>query len=459
MKSIGEAVEAYQNDKFDEAEKIALDILKVDECSEEAIDVLSAIYLKTGQLDFVEGAKKDSLSIIRKIAVYLYNLQMYEQSMFFYKKSLSLDPNDCVGLNNLGLIFECLDDYKNAQIAYEKSLKVMPNYHAYYNLGVIYRMHKEVQKSIQYLKKALSYKPQEAEVNYSLGMSYLMGRNFDEGYRYFLKRKTKGKEQLKNLWDGEKHQDKTVLVFCDYGFGDAIMFSRYFPFLNSCFSKVKVFIRSPLLKLFENSFENLEFFTNMQGIEYDYSVLAMDLPYFLKMDFSNIPYHEGYLKADEQKCNEYNEKYFKTDKLKVGIVAFSGDKAKRNARKRSIGFEMLQKLSGIQNVKLYSFQKKDEFCPCVPCEYVDLGSTFSDFSDTAAALKNLDVLVSVDTSVLHLAGALGVKSYLMLPYNSEWRWFDAKNPTPWYKSVKMFSQKTFDDWQSVVDEIYEELKS
>jgi hypothetical protein len=320
-------------------------------------------------------------------------------------------------------------------------------------------MYKDIPKSILYTQKALSYKPEDVEANYSLGMSYLMDRNFSEGYKYFLKRRTKGKEQLNNLWEGEKHADKTILVYCDGGLGDAIMFSRYFPLLKNCFKNVKVIVREPLIKIFQASFENIGFYSSINDVEYDYSVLAMNLPYFLNMDFSDIPGTEGYLQADNKKIEEYGEKYFKTEKLKIGFVAFSGDKEKRNARKRSIGFKMLEKLRSVENIELYSFQKPDELFQYAPEGYVDLGSTFSNFLDTASALKNLDVLVSVDTSVVHLAGALGVKSYLMLPYNSEWRWFDAKNPCSWYKSVKFFTQKTFDDWKSVVDEIYEDLSS
>ena len=458
MDKINSAIKCFNEENYDEAEKLSLELFAENENSIDAIDILAAIYLRTNNLNFLKSVSKKDLNLIRKIAVFLGDLKTLEQAAFFYRKALELEPNDIVGLNNIGLIYEELDDIEDARKVYEKSIKINPNYPALYNLGVLCRKTKELDKSIQLLTMAYKMKPDDKYANYSLGMSYLMEKNFSKGYPYFLKRPVQGIENLKNFWTGEPHLNKEILVYCEYGLGDAIMFARYFPFLKQYFEKVKVFCASSLKKLFKESFENIEFIESLENKNYDYCVLAMNLPYYLKMDFDNIPYTEGYLKIDEDKFRWYKSNYFDNELLKVGISYIGGELEKRNARYRSVELRKLSKLFELQNIKFYSFQKEDPFKQLKNFPHiVDLGSTFNNFSDTAAAMKNLDIMITIDSAPVHLAGALGVKTLLMLPYYSEWRWFTEENSTIWYDSVKIIKQPAPADWQSVVDKIYQIL--
>ena len=197
---------------------------------------------------------------------------------------------------------------------------------------------------------------------------------------------------------------------------------------------------------------------SVEKVEYDFAVFAMDLPYFLKMDFGNIPNKEGYLKADFDKVKVFEKEYFKEDVLTVGIFYSGGELEKRNAKHRAIPLKKMQKLFKIPDIKVYSFQKEDRFSELKDFpEIVDLGKEFSDFSDTAAAMQNLDVMITIDSAPVHLAGALGVKTFLMLPYFSEWRWFEDVKTTAWYESVEIFKQSQPDCWDNVIDEICEKL--
>ena len=282
-----------------------------------------------------------------------------------------------------------------------------------------------------------------------------MEKDFYRGYPYFLKRPVNGIENLKNFWDGAKHIDKCILVYCEYGLGDAIMFSRYFPFLQKYFSKIKVFCAPSLQKLFTVSFKNIDFVDKIEDQKYDYCVLSMNLPYYLKMDFDNIPSSEGYLNADENKILLYKNKYFDNNLLKIGICYIGGELEKRNAKYRSVRLERFSKLFELKNTKFYSLQKDDPFNQLENYpQIVDLGSTFNDFSDTAAAMKNLDFMITIDSAPVHLAGALGVKTLLMLPFYSEWRWFADEKNTSWYKSVEIIRQTEPAGWQKIVDKIY-----
>ncbi len=459
MNYIETAINYFNANEFEKAEQIALDCIYKNIFNDDAIDIIAAVYLRTNKSKLLETASRKNLDIIRKTAVFLNKLKMYDYSMAFYKKALEIEPNDHVGLNNMGLIYENLKDDEKAKMCYEKSLKVKPNYEAFYNLGIYYRKQKDTDNAIKYVKEALIFRPNNPQTEYSLGMLYFMDSDFENGYRHFLKRETKGIDGLKNFWNGEMHTDKTILVFCDYGFGDAIMYSRYFPFLKNYFKNIKVCCSKNLKHLFEQSFDNIDFYTNCLT-EYDYCVLAMNLPYFLNMDFSKIPFSEGYLKAEENKVKKYKELYFNTNKLKIGLFWVGGGRDKRTEKARRINLFELQSLFNISQAQFYSFQVEDPYDEIKDFPQIkNLGATFYDFSDTASAMKNLDLMISIDSSAIHLAGGLGVKSYLMLPKCSEWRWFKNEKKTLWYNSVELFTQKHLYNWSDVVNEIGNKIKS
>ena len=452
-----QAINFYNEEKFAEAEKLALEIFASDNNSFDALDVLAAIYLKENKLDFLNNLNKSHLTLVRKLARFLTDLNTYEQAAFFYEKALELEPKDTVGMNNLALMYEEMNEPEKAKHLYEKSARMEVNYPALYNLGVLERKLKNLSRSKVCLQKALALEPNNLYANYSLGMTYLMEKDFKNGYKYFLKRPVKNAQGLKNFWNGTPQKDKTILVFCEYGLGDAIMFSRYFPLSKDYFSKVKVCCSPSLHSLFKSSFEDIEFLSTPET-EYDFCVFAMNLPYFLNLDFSEIPSSDGYLKVDEAKVSEYKKKYFNNESKKIGIFYVGGELEKRNAKYRRIALKRLSKLFDIPDTKFYSFQKEDVFGELENfLDIVDLGKTFNDFSDTAAALKNLDLFITIDSAPVHLAGAIGVKTLLMLPYYSEWRWFTDESATPWYKTVELIRQTTPCDWQSVVDKIYEKL--
>ena len=457
MDKLEQAIQFFNEGNYSEAEKLALEIFASNAQSIDAIDILAAIYLKENKLNFLNNLNKTHLNLVRKLAIFLQDLQTYTQAVFFYEKAVELDHTDIIGLNNLGLMYEELDMLDKAKATYEKSIRIKENYPALYNLGVLARKQKNLSLSKTCLQKALTLEPQNPYANYSLGMTDLLEKNFTKGYPYFLKRPIKNANGLKNFWNGEKQKDKTLLVFCEYGLGDAIMFARYFPLLKDYFAKVKVCCHPSLHSLFELSFKEVEFVSDT-NTEYDCCTFAMDLPYFLNLDFLNIPASTGYLKADENKVREYKEKYFNTSDKKIGIFYVGGELKKRNAKYRRIPLAELSKLFNIKATKFYSFQKEDVFNELSQFpQIINLGSTFSDFSDTAAALKNLDLLITIDSAPVHLAGALGVKTLLMLPYFSEWRWFTDETQTPWYDSVELVRQQTPCKWQDVVDTIYNKL--
>ena len=490
MADIQEALNLQMQGKFEEAGKIYLEFLNENPKQPDVSNLLGLIYLNTQKYEsaqkYFEYATEgfpcaeyyqnlgfafykqqlyekampcfekaieyepDNVDFIRNFAKMAQKAQQTDYAIKFYQKSLNIAPDDPIGLNNLGLLYEQKHDYTAAKESYIKSLKIKNNYEAQHNLGVLYRIERNFQESINCLKKALKFQPSSEKTLLALGMSYLSQKDFKNGYKYYMTKKPEVQSLYKNHWDGTQHKDKTLLVYYDSGFGDQIMFCRYLNIVKEHFKQVKMFTHASLFNLFKNNFIDIEVVLNNDG-NYDYSDNIMYLNYHLGMDFDNIPYSKGYLKAKKS-----DDKRFDTNKKKIGLFWQGNYDGYKN---RAIALKELAPLLDTENAQFYGFVKEDKLNQIKEYpQIVDIGTDLKDFADTASKLMNLDLFITIDTAAANLAGALGVKTFLLLPYASEWRWFNDVKTTPWYDSVTIVKQKTHWDWAPVVENIYEELK-
>ena len=377
-------------------------------------------------------------------------------------------PNYGAGWHVYGLLFEVLyqDDIKACE-CYKQIIKCGNKSLGYYNLAVSYSRSGDLKKSLYYIRKYIQVENYDAASLFLIASYYFRLRKFKLGYKYYSQKESRRTKKdmvskLKNIWDGKSHKDKTLLVYCDQGLGDHIMFSRFLPQLKNKFKRVKVYIPGRLVKIMKRSFKeynNIEFLPFKERLpRYDMSVVFSNLPYYLKTDINTIPFSQGYLKADDKKVMEYKEKYFQTDKLKVGVCWEAGAAGIRDLINRTLNISLFAPLFDVPNVEFCSMQVNPAMDNYKEYPLTDLGSTFKSFDDTAAALKNLDLLVTVDTSVLHMAGALGVKTFMFLPYTYDWRWFDGRETTEWYDSVRIFKQTKRMDWSNVIEDMACEIK-
>lgn len=490
-------IQFHNQGNFVEAEKIYLEVLKDEPNDAYYNNLLALLYSQTGKWEdaqkysqiaikleehpdymetlaicyYVQNNFKEAMPIFEKIlektpkdidrirdyAKLAKDSEQWDYAIKFYSKSLALDKRDYVAMNNIGLGLEEQKQFEKAKGYYESSIKVKPNYWAYHNLGVYYRRARDFQKSIVFLKRALQYQPENIETMTSLGMSYLSMRDFENGYKYYQHRCPHIKQRFQNPWDGQEHKDSTLIIYFDGGRGDLLMFSRYINFIKDKFKKIIFATFDEMIDFFQYNFQDIEVCSINYPYTYDYSVNIMELHYVLGINFDNIPFSEHYLKANEQKVLEYKQKYFQNNKVKVGLF-WQGNL--NVFPYRSMKLSEMSPLLNIENCQFYSCQKGagiEQLEEFKNANIIDLGSTFNNYSDTAAAIKNLDVLITIDSSILHMAGALGVKTLLLLPYASEWRWFDDKIKTPWYNSVSLFRQEKLYDWSIPVEEVCKEL--
>ncbi|HBH18159.1 MAG TPA: hypothetical protein DDX14_04345, partial [Cyanobacteria bacterium UBA9579] len=388
-----------------------------------------------------------------------------------YRKTIELMPDFAEAYNNLAIILN-IDGEKEEAIAYfKKSIELKPDYKdAYINLGDMYRYQNNPIKAIECCKKVLEIDPDEPDANCNMGLAYFMLKDLDNGWKCMEYRdKTKEKiwmnipkfsqPRLKSL---ESVKDKTIYVYYEQGLGDAIQFVRYLPLLSNAGAKIIYKPQSGLEQLFKQSDLKAEIIDNStpdDSVQFDMFVPLMSLPYLFKTNLDNVPCSSGYLKADPEKVREYQEKYFKCNELKIGINWHCRNTFRADTNRSISDISSFFDIARLDKVKLYSLQKGDgaEQLNNLDIEIVDLGKTFNDFSDTAAAIENLDLVISVDTSVAHLAGSLGKPAWILLQYSPDWRWFLDTETTIWYDSVRLFRQQKPGNWDEVMDRVYNEL--
>ena len=353
---------------------------------------------------------------------------------------------------HLGYLKELIySDDRQACECYKMALD-LGNLDAYYNIAVSYQKLGDFEKAEDYYNKMLEAYPNDVNTLTSLGMCKLKQKKFKEGYSLFYNRERNSIEKSLNTpWKKGDAFENEVLVFCEQGFGDHIQFIRYLPFLKEKVEKIYVASNEILIDLFKKNYPNIEFIKyndinpNMQYIR------ITDLAYALDMDFDNIPFKNGYLKSEKSNIE--------SNKLKVGLCWEAGSAGIRTMINRTININLLEPILNLENVQIYSFQVQDtlkgnERFP----QMINLAKDFTNFNDTAKAMNSMDLIITVDTSVAHLAGALGIKTFLMLPYATDWRWFSDTKTTPWYNSIEIFKQADPISWEKPIEDIICKLK-
>ena len=378
---------------------------------------------------------------------------------------------------NLALAHKNLNQNQRAIVFYEKALKIDPtSYKAWFNLGHVYNIENQGKNASSAFKICNKLKPNDAETQYFLSLAYMRAKNYDKGLKLFENRISKeaavamqnktypNLASMDRLWKGENIKNKTILIYYEAGFGDTIMFARYLPLLKKRCKKIVFYPQKQLVSLFAQSNlgidEIIEGFIPEQNLEFDVHAPLMSLPYLLGLKGNKVfEASEGYLFADTELVNEYKQKFFNNDKLKIGIKWQGNTYYDKD---RVIPTEAFAPLIELEGTKFYSFQtfEGSEELEKLTSRYdiTDIGSELIEFNQTAAALMNLDLVICNDTSLAHLAGALGIPCFVLLPYEVNWRWHEDLRKCDWYNSIQLFRQKSVGDWNGVFENVELTLK-
>ncbi len=365
--------------------------------------------------------------------------------------------------NNLGISLQKQGCFEEAEEAYKKAIEIDSGYaNAYCNYGVLLKEMRRFEEAEAMYKKVLAIEPTDFETLCNLALLKLANGQFDEGWllyesRYSSYKKVKIVEKPSisiPQWRGEDVSGKTVLVVPEQGYGDEIQFVRFVSLLKRLGAKVILQCRPEVKELFR-SLKDVDLLivdgSDAGDVLCDFWVFMMSMPRLLHAKVEAFADTVPYLFAPSNKRQAWADK-IKSDTFKVGL-AYKGSLEHENDKNRSIhDARLLQSLLAVKGATFFSLQKdeQDNAITGLPPTRA-LGKHIADFSDAAAIIGSLDLLICVDTAIAHLAGAMGKKCWVLLPYiGLDWRWALYNDYTPWYPNVRLFKQTRGETWEDVL---------
>ncbi|MDQ7787575.1 MAG: tetratricopeptide repeat protein [Thermodesulfovibrionales bacterium] len=388
------------------------------------------------------------------------------EAIAWYQKAIQFNPNSFMAHNNLGSALKLQGDIDGAIKQYQRALKLNPNFaESLNNLGNALRDKNELDKAMSFYRRSIALKPDFADAHWNLSYALLLSGQFEEGWKEYEWR-WKLKEPLHKLpqplWDGSDCAGKTILLFAEQGFGDTIQFIRYITMVADKGIKVVLGCQKELKSLSEN----------IQGVsqviaygeplpQFDFQLPLISLPMVFKTTSDTIPSQCPYIQVGPRLIERWGKK-MDLDQSKINIgLAWAGSPGHLNDRNRSCPLDMFTRLTETENCTFFSLQKilniESERNMIDTLKLIDYTGEISDFADTAAIIMNLDLVISVDTAVAHLAGALGKKVWTLLPFAPDWRWMLKRDDSPWYPTMRLFRQYSWGDWRSVLVHVSQEL--
>lgn len=394
-------------------------------------------------------------------------LKDFKSAIEYYEKYIKIDSTKAMIYLTLGdlysKVYEDLNSLKIQIKYFEMANKLKPNERMILQkLAFSYDKLGEKYLANVFYKKILEHNPTDTDY-FNYGASLISCGDLVLGHKYLCHRFSTGDSNLSypvklqndKRWDLESDiSNKILLVYYEQGFGDTFMYCRFVPFLQGFARKIIFVVQDELVDLIKSSkiiSERIEVISDkddLSMVEYDLSMALLDIPYVLKTTVKDIPYCDKYLEVEEQKVLEFREKFLgEDDVFRIGISCH-GDK-NANYSERDVEMNCFDKLSQISNVKIYSLQTESKF---QNPQIVNLGSTFSNFTDTACAIKNMDLVISTDNVILNLAGALGVRTVGIFTRQANFRWFNLEGENVgWYNSVKPFQIKSSEGDKFIVE--------
>lgn len=479
---INRGFDFHQSGRLAEAESAYREALELDCDNAEVYNLMGVLKLQQNDtasaIEWVEKAiqlKQNEYFYETLFQAYIRNCS-YEKIIYYENSVKQNFPKNFPLLFNLALAYKNLKQYTKAIQLYEEALKANPSsYQGWSNLAHLYEIIGQGKNAVSAMKICNKLKPHDKDTEYFYSISLMRTKDYAKGLKLFEQRQSKAlaaATQTKTypnlasqdrLWKGENIKNKTIFVYYEAGYGDVIMFSRYLPLLKKKCKKLVFCPQRQLVPLFEQSGlgidELIDGYIPEQNMDFDVHTPLLSLPYLLGLKGNKVfEASEGYLSANPDLVNEYKSKYFDNNMLKVGIKWQGNTYYDQD---RVIPAEAFSPLIETEGTKFYSFQtfEGSEDLRKLTDKYdiTDIGCDLLDFGQTAAALMNLDLVICNDTSLAHLAGALGIPCFVILPYETDWRWHDNMSHCDWYDSLKLFRQTEVGNWTTVFEQVKKSL--
>jgi tetratricopeptide (TPR) repeat protein len=436
---------------------------------------LGSVLLALGRLDEAEAALRQAIAAAPANAQAHNNLGNVlmrrgrpADAVALYERAITLNPGYAEAQSNLGSAKHRLGRLDDAERALREALALSPRHTpALANLGLVLHDRARYADALAAYDQALALDPHHATARANRAVLLLLLGRFEEGWRDYEGRwrvagfTTRRRSFAAPPWTGRPSDDLTVFIHAEQGLGSAIQFVRYAPLVAAGCRQVIVECQPPLERLFRQSLEagaggSVRVVTRGGDLPaFDAHAAMMSLPGLSGTTLATVPAAVPYLKAAEDDRERWHARLAGDGRPRVGLV-WAGNPNHLNDHNRSMPASALAPLVAAGHGTFYALQvgpARDTVAELPAGRAVDLAPELDDFADTAAALQALDLVISVDTAVAHLAGALARPVWLLLPHVPEWRWLLDRADTPWYPTMRVFRQQTAGDWAGVVERV------
>jgi tetratricopeptide (TPR) repeat protein len=390
------------------------------------------------------------------------------EAVIILRQAARLRPDYVEAHNNLGLALAALGRFDEAVASYEQGLRLMPGHaQTHANLGSAFKEQGRLDEAAACYEQALRLDPESASAHWNLSLTWLQMGDYERGWReYEWRWRRKGSTMRpfrQPLWDGSPLAGRTILLHSEQGLGDTIQFVRYAAVVQQRGGRVVLECPGLLLPLF----------ARVPGVDqlvaegtalpaFDVHAPLMSLPRLVGTTLATVPAEIPYLTADPRLVETWRRRLESIDGFKIGIC-WQGNPHHKWDRHRSIPLAQFASLAALPGVRLISIQKTHG-TEQIAASRLPI-TNFSDdldrsgaFTDTAAIIRNLDLVITTDTAIAHLAGALGAPVWLLLSSIVDWRWMLKREDTPWYPTMRLFRQPTLGDWDGVFERLTSELR-
>ena len=395
------------------------------------------------------------------------NMQL-DEAIVAYRRAVQLNPGDEWAWNNLGNAYRSVGRLAEAVDALREAIRLKPDWgDAYCNLGAAFISRGEIESATEIFDVALEKSPEHPVVHYNHGVLLLLRGDYERGWREYEWRWKCAEVHVPTrfdspAWRGEALEGKRILLHAEQGLGDTIQFSRYVPMVAERGGEVFLCAQPEAVRLLGNLRGVRQIADNpskLPGCQaYCY---LMDLPLAFGTRVETIPKSVPYLYPDSNLRERWARKLPGGTELKVGL-AWAGRPTHVCDSLRSMKLSQFAPLSEIAGVAFYSLQKgvgsEQAVAPPVGMNWVDLVGEIKDLADTAALISHLDLVITVDSAVAHLAGAMGKPVWILTRFAPDWRWMVKREDSPWYPSARLFRQSVVGDWGMVVERVCRELE-
>lgn len=400
----------------------------------------------------------NSIETLYNLGLVHEHMQAYELALDCYENALALDPSFIFAHINRGILLHEKLQFHEAIDAYDQAISLNPiAVDAWLNKGSSLHSLGRYSDALNAYKEALAIEPGSAEVHWNKSLIDLTNGEFLIGWNGYESRFRAKKgvvplfEKIRRLNRPEKIKGKKILVWHEQGYGDSIQFCRFLNLISNLGGEVVFYAPAPLQRILNESFtfKSTDELANIGRV--DYQIPLLSLPRLFSINPYLFSHELPYLKVSKLSVEQWRErlKIERGERLNIGL-AVSGSSLHVANSLRSIKLELLSNMDANFYLVQKDLSKASLEQVARDKKYINCGDLVEDFYDSASILKSMDLVVTVDTSLAHLSGALGVETLLLLPYVSEWRWLKDSDKSPWYPSMTLIRQAKFNDWEGVI---------